>query len=202
MERDGPKPAGAIPRCAGVSKEAPAHVSSQREPCFCSMFWLQGLGSDQSAPSFTQHSSAGCSDSPGGVSMQEQLPALDTSTLLAAWGAQLPAKPWSHLWMVPALGLGAPQQNRGLTAPAQHQQLSKQRLAGLNPPRAGAAAPGHCTHLLLPILPWATPSDPPAVTMEHVKDSKDVTALPRYQSRLLGQGFALFVHCAGPSQCS
>lgn len=51
MERDGPSPAGAVPHCAGVSKEAPAHLSSQREPCSCSMYWLQALASDSAAPS-------------------------------------------------------------------------------------------------------------------------------------------------------
>lgn len=40
----------------------------------------------------------------------------------------------------------AEQPFRGVTAPTRHQQLLKQRLAGLALPRAGPAAPVHCTH--------------------------------------------------------
>lgn len=40
----------------------------------------------------------------------------------------------------------AEQPSRGVTAPTRHQQLLKQRLAGLTLPRAGPAAPVHCTH--------------------------------------------------------
>lgn len=86
MERDGPNPAGAIPRRAGVSKAAPAHPSS---PCFCSMYLLQGLRSGNAAPFCTQHRAAGCPDSTGEVSIQSQFPALDTSPLLAPRGVQL-----------------------------------------------------------------------------------------------------------------
>lgn len=51
-ERDRPKPAGDISCCAGVSKAAPAHLSS---PCFCETYLLVSLRSDNSASFFTQH---------------------------------------------------------------------------------------------------------------------------------------------------
>lgn len=115
MERDGPNPAGAIPRCAGVSKEAPADGSSQCEPCFCSMYWLQGLGSENAASLFTQHGSAGCPDSTGDVPIQEHFPALAISTLLAAWGIHGATSGWPQLWR--AGGSSAQQPFRGLHTP-------------------------------------------------------------------------------------
>lgn len=52
--------------CAGVSRAAPAHPGRQREPCFCSMDFLQALRADDAASSFTQHST----DSSGHVPIQ------------------------------------------------------------------------------------------------------------------------------------
>lgn len=93
-------------------------------------------------------------------------------------------------------GSSAERPFRRAAAPTHHQQLSKPRLAGLTPPRAGPAAPVHCTHPALP------PPPHPALChllllspREDTKDSKDASGLLRH--RVFHS-----VNCASPSQNS